>query len=107
MCDGSGNCPFWIIDHQPQPTVVLKARSIQSFALMKSLAAGYFDLVLGTREPENVKELQTFHFDGKKYQRKGCAALAWADPYGTLLIPPRITPDGCPSFATAGMKPVP
>ena len=100
MCDANGNCPLWIIDHQPQPTVVLKARSIQSFARMKSLVADYFDLVLGTRGPEKgTTKLQTFHFDGKRYQRNGCAVLAWAEPYGTLLIPPRITPGGCPVFA--------
>lgn len=95
MCDAFGNCPFWIIDHQPQPTVVLKARSIQNFALQKSLTAGHFDLVLGSHLSAMVTNLQNFQFNGKRYQRKGCASLAWADEYGTLIIPPRITPEPC------------
>jgi hypothetical protein len=105
MCDADWNCPFWIIDHQPQPTVVLKARSIQSFALLDSLAVGHFDLVLGTkRQRIGVTELQTFQFDGKRYQRKGCASLAWADEYGTLIIPPRITPERCASYGVGTIK---
>ena len=103
MCDASGNCPFWIIDHHPRPTVVLKAHSVQSFALMNSQAEGHFDFVLGTSGPENgVKELQTFRFDGKKYQRKGCATLAWVDQYGTLILPPKISPAKCRSNGASG-----
>lgn len=95
MCDTFGKCPFWIIDNQHHPMVVLKAHSIQAFEVRKSLAAGHCDLVLSSRTSEIATSLENFRFDGRRYRRKGCTSLVWADKYGTLLVPPRIAPVHC------------
>jgi len=95
MCGAVGNCPFWLIEEQQHPRVLMHAIGIQSFAFQKSQRAGRFDLVLGSHDSAMVTDLQSFQFDGTKYKRNGCASLEWADPNGDALHPPRITAERC------------
>ncbi len=95
MCGAVGNCPFWLIDEQPHPRLLIHVTGIQSFAFLKSETADHFDLVLGTHDSATVTDLQSFEFDGARYKRSGCASLEWADFYGNALHPPRITAKRC------------
>jgi hypothetical protein len=95
MCGAVGNCPFWLIEEQQHPRVLMHAIGIQSFAFQKSQTADHFDLVLGSHDSAMVTDLQSFRFDGTKYRRNGCASLEWDDPYGNALHPPRITAERC------------
>ena len=104
MCIGaSRNCRFWLIGEKPEPTVLLEARGIQTFAFQNPSAAerafqnpnraDHFDLILGHHDSAKVTNLRKYCFERTRdqYLWADCATIEWADDDGNALSHPRIT----------------
>ena len=95
MCGATGNCSFWLIADGPKLRVVLKAIGIQTFAIQKSVTAGYFDIVLGSHDSAMETDVREFKFDGYRYRLRRCATIDWDDWQGNALPRPHLTPHSC------------
>lgn len=96
MCGATGNCNFWLIAERPSGfDVVLRTIGIQSFEIKKTMANGYFDVVLGSHDSATRTDLGLYHYTGTYYRRAACALMSYDGPNWTVLKTPHITPQKC------------
>ena len=95
MCGTVGNCPFWIIDEKPNPSVLLEAEGVQIFAFQQRQTAKNFDLLVGSHNSATMTDRRRFRFNGTKCRLNGCATNEREDELGNVLHPPRVTPEKC------------
>jgi hypothetical protein len=96
MCGATGNCTFRLLEvSQSGYHVLLSAKGIQTFAILDSGAAGYYDIVTGAHDSASDTYLAKYHFDGERYRKYGCAELSYQGDRFDRLKTPRIIPEPC------------
>jgi hypothetical protein len=92
LCD-AGNCEFWIVTADMH---TLFEGSAQTYALLPSMTANHFDLVMATHLSMMESTRALYTFDGSEYQSAQCADVNLANAFGNVQVKPTITMQKCP-----------
>lgn len=98
LCGANGNCSFWIIDPLHR-RVLLRAESVQSYAIGSAKPHTIPDVVTATQASATQQERIRWSFLGGQYEPQGCATVDYADDNGATLSQPKIAAHPCSTEA--------
>jgi hypothetical protein len=95
FCSPTGNCPFAAVAaNGGNVTVILTARRVQQFVVLKTSSHGYLDLELIGHDSASASTHWIYRFDGAQYRLHSCSEWEYQalDKDGIVheLISPKI-----------------